>query len=160
MCCIEGPKLVTFKTVLVHHHSPVNVHQRSYYAIRHCVQGKSMDEFMHILECAIAYGMPKLLACCECYMAVEHQDKFKLLPSTPMLSSMLRMAEGLRGLKQKMSYEDDDELCDCPCCETIRDNKEWDCKCYRPAISYADRYMPCPKDFFDMAQRSQVTKDL
>ena len=119
------------------------------------MQGKSIEEFMHILDCAIAYGMPKLLACCECHIANDDQDKFKPVASTFLpISSMLRMAKSLHGLKRKVSVDDDDEPCDCYCCRYNRDSGDQECECYRSAVKSANRYMPCPKDFLDMAQQS------
>ncbi len=111
---------------------------------------------MQILECAIAFGMPKLLACCECYMAADDQDRFKTVSSTLLpLSSTLRIAEGLRGLKRKASEADYGDRCECYCCQNSRDNGEHECECYRMEIpdGVTSTWMPSPNEFLSMAQR-------
>ena len=92
-----------------------------YRALKLCcgLQDQGYDIFLHTVKCASLFGMPKLLACCEYYIALESlQTSHTLLMtrSTSCLSkellgcSSIRIAEGFcmafKGLADQVSCMD------------------------------------------------------
>ena len=82
-----------------------------------------MDGFMHIVDAAVRFNMPKLLACCEYYIAVNRRQEFTpislRLKEIPV-SSLLRIAEAALAAYQRGA---------------------------------ASKDMPGPKEFLKMAER-------
>ena len=122
----------------------------------HRMQDKSINEFVHIMKCANAFGMPKLLACCGHHIAVYLDTSFEPGPSALLptwMCSMLRIAGGLREVKPKILAQNFSQSCNCRCCWYDRNTKARGCTCPRPAIEDAEEFNPCPKVFLDMAQQ-------
>ena len=74
------------------------------------MQNASFDDFLHTLDCATNYKMPKLLACCEYYIATAPIGRFQAELSSlkhPLpISSALRIAAGLRVAFRKVMGEE------------------------------------------------------
>jgi hypothetical protein len=97
-----------------------------------------------MLECATAYDIPKILACCEHHLAIDPLQRFKVLPASFSLGqqlpgcSLLRVADALRAAFHKLAVNQHDavwctgslrlaarcslppERCDCQCCRIVR----------------------------------------
>ena len=87
-------------------------------------QEQGLKGLMHIMDAAVRFNMPKLLACCEYTIAVDLRQEYSpislRLRDLPV-SSLLRIAEGLQAAYQR---------------------------------SASSKHMPGPKEFLKMAQRS------
>ncbi len=131
--------------------------------VMHGMQEKSVDAFMHLLDCAVVFEMPKLLACCEHHICIDPKQRFQpmrcsahyLLPT----SSALRIANGLRTAFQMIGnnpYICNIQTCtheDCRCtgcerfkCRYPRGVDTGKCICVR-----LSSYMPSSKQFLAMA---------
>ena len=85
------------------------------------MQDQSLDGFMHIMDCALQFDMPKLLACCEYHIAADPLQRFqpvslRLRDALPN-GSVLRIAEGLASAFETMAAS---PQCHCVCCRKGR----------------------------------------
>lgn len=81
------------------------------------MQGLSQKAFMQMLNAAVSCGMPKLLACCEYYIAADPLDRFGLSSLLSMEGSLperstMRITAALRLV-----------LKDSDCCRSYRDTR-------------------------------------
>ena len=134
----------------------------------HGMQVKSMDEFMHILDCAIVFEMPKLLACCEHHICTDTSQRFQPMLSRSdrsislPLSSALRIAKGLQVAFQEIAKDPaasrPDQGSKCGDCDTCRRQIRYGSgrgpdRCRKHGSDAVLRkYMPSPKEFFEMAR--------
>ena len=139
------------------------------------MQDQCLDTFMHTLECAVRFGMPRLLACCEHHISVDPKKRFQpisahlggLLPH----SSVTRVADSLQGAIQgmaaKLAYEQRSlgsssaydsgrnaigAVGNLPCWKYGKSSSE------DFARAFLSKYVPSPKSFLEMAHPVLPTK--
>lgn len=130
------------------------------------VQNLEMDVegFLYTMKCATLYGMPKLLACCEYYIALSSSGlqpttnavalRVRCLSEPLLRRSSSRIAEGFciafQGLAEHASRR---QPCKCACCLGRNDPGYTSCNCHIAATpkEKLSGFLPGPKAFLKMA---------
>ena len=104
-----------------------------------------VEGFLHIMTFATLHDMPKLLACCECYIA---QSSFQCTAGSQTRSAKLRaqcmsepqlgrswshIAEGFCMAFERLYMSSRRQPCNCACCQGCKEQGGDSCKCFLPA---------------------------
>ncbi len=134
------------------------------------VQNLEMDleSFLHTMKCATLYGMPKLLACCEYYIALSSSGlqptpnsallRARCLSEPLLRRSSSRIAESFGiafvSLAEQASRR---QPCKCACCQGRNDPGYTSCNCYIAATpkEKLSGFLPSPKALLRMAAESR-----
>ena len=137
------------------------------------LQDQKPEDFLNIMKGASLFGMPKLLACCEYYVALStlagaHGGLTAQCETEQLLArSWARIAKGfckaLQGaVAPTASQTCRSEPCKCECCLAvkIRLSAYANCTCFRPVytVKAAEGFVPSPKEFWKMAEGDKSTQ--
>lgn len=124
------------------------------------MQRKCTAQVLQLVYAAVQLDMPKLLACCENYIAAESGSRFNLLQLGPHLpvTSALRISKGLIAAYFKSKILRGSESCRCPCCDKHKVSMAalgpaQSCSCIsppaimRPTTSHLRRDVPTANEF-------------
>ena len=129
---------------------------------------------MHTMMCAVLYDMPKLLACCEYYIAVRssglHSNKVVATETFDPSGAVLRLCCSSEPMFMRsythvaeafcMAFErladqaSRKQPCSCACCQSQRDPKVWQsCSCRIATMPKEglSSFLPSPKELLKMA---------
>lgn len=135
------------------------------------LQDQEDDVFLHIMKCATLYDMPKLLACCEYYVALSSLRsshtvlRARCLSEQLLIRSWSHIAVSFCMAFQSLFYQaPPTQPCSCACCQQRRRQGYSDCccKCAIAATPAAreklSKFVASPKEFLKIAAADAVLK--
>ena len=128
------------------------------------MQDQSIDAFMHTLECAKGFNMPKLMACCEHHICADPLQRFQ--PLSARLgdalppSAVTRIADCLQVAIQKMAARlvavqgfSAHYCCKDLVAAFVNVPRSGNPSSENFARGMLGKYAPSPKDFLEMTQQ-------
>ncbi len=146
--------------------------------LSNALQDQDFDKFINIMTSAALFGMPKVLACCEYYVAVDtYKEAHMGLATQTELGARCsreelldcsrgRIGDGLaiaiHGMygTQRDKYSDVTP-CGCECCKRIcKTLGKTSCSCSKKTVSLKTmaQLVPRPMEFLEMAMAERVSQ--